>query len=140
MKNVNQVTLFGRLGADPVQRETKSGVRVAHFPVATSRRTKVNPEAGGEGAEYNTETEWHRVVVWGKEAELCSRYLHKGQPVFIQGMIRSHKFEGKDGVERLAFEIHADDVCFFNRWNGPQAVPDPVEPVENGTPTLGAAV
>lgn len=120
MKNVNQVILFGRLGADPVQRETKSGVRVAHFPVATTRREKVaavQPEASTSGSPvsemYQEVTEWHRVVAWGREAELCSKYLTKGQAVLVQGSIRSHKFEGKDGVERLAFEIHADDVSFF---------------------------
>lgn len=133
MKNVNQVTLLGRLGADPIQRATKSGVAVAHFSVATSRRIRAaEGEQDPEKQQDREETEWHRVVAWGREAENCTRFLRKGQPVLVQGMIRSRSFKGKDGLERTAFEIHADDVCFLGGGlpageRMPAAVEEPVQ-------------
>jgi single-strand DNA-binding protein len=115
MKDVNKIILIGRLGADPVQRETKSGVPVVHFPIATSRRVREEGEAEG----FNEETEWHRVVAWGKQAETCAQYLKKGEAVFIEGMMRSRKYDGKDGHSRIAFEVHADNVSFLGGRRSP---------------------
>ncbi|MCM2322146.1 MAG: single-stranded DNA-binding protein [Oligoflexia bacterium] len=115
MKDVNKVILIGRLGADPVQRETKAGVPVVHFPVATSRRVREGDQegAGGENGFPNEETQWHRVVAWGKQGELCAQYLRKGQTVFVEGSMRSHKYETKTGESRMSFEVHLENVSFL---------------------------
>lgn len=111
MRDVNKVILIGRLGADPVQRQTHGGVAVVHFPLATSRRVKQE----GEEAATTEETQWHRVVAWGRQGETCARYLKKGNSVYVEGSVRTRKFEGKEGGERFAFEIHADNVSFLGR-------------------------
>ena len=109
MKDVNKVILIGRLGANPVLRETKSGFSVVHFPLATSRRVQSNEKEG----ELMEETQWHRVVTWGKQGEICAQHLKKGSSVFIEGSMRSHKYEAKDGQSRMAFEVHAENVSFL---------------------------
>ena len=126
MKDVNKVILIGRLGADPIQRETKSGTSVVHFPMATSRKFREGAE--GEGETSREETQWHRVVAWGKQGEVCAQYLRKGQPVYVEGMIRSRKYDGKDGVGRVAFEVHADNVSFLNGGR-PARAEDAAEPI-----------
>ena len=110
MKDVNKVMLIGRLGANPVLRETKNGVPVVHFPLATSRRLSSESKEG----EPKEETQWHRVVTWGKQGESCAQFLEKGASVFVEGSMRSHKYEGKDGNARLAFEVHAESVSFLS--------------------------
>ncbi|MEK6706799.1 MAG: single-stranded DNA-binding protein [Bdellovibrionota bacterium] len=119
MKDMNKVMLVGRLGADPVQRETNAGVAVSRFSLATSRRVR---EGGGNGSlqdnsdknGFSYETQWHRIVAWGKQAEACAQYLRKGQAVFVEGSIRSHKYDNKNGEQRTAFEIYAENVIFFS--------------------------
>ncbi len=113
MIDVNKIILIGRLGNSPVLRQTKNGTPVAHFSLATSRRL---PAAeGAESSDVKEETQWHRVVVWGKQALNCKSFLEKGQAAFVEGSIRSHKYQGKDGQERTAFEIHSDNVIFLAR-------------------------
>src|SRR5208283_2485198 len=97
MKDVNKVILLGRLGADPVQNETKNGLAVASFSVATSRK-------GREDAE--PQTQWHKVVAWGRQAEACGQYLKKGHAVYVAGMMKSRNYEAKDGSQRTSFEVH----------------------------------
>lgn len=119
MKDVNKVFLIGRLGADPIQRETKNGVAVVHFPLATTRRIQVaagNPgQTGSESPNLMEETQWHRIVTWGKQGETCAQFLKKGASVYIEGSMRSHKYEGKDGQSRMAFEVHAEEVSFLGK-------------------------
>ena len=112
MFDVNKAILVGRLGANPVVRPTKSGMSRATFPLATSRYIKSEGTDGeSEGRE---ETQWHQVVAWGKQAERCAKYLSKGQPVFVEGTIRSRKYE-KEGENRYFFEIHAERFSFFGK-------------------------
>lgn len=124
MRDVNKVLLIGRLGSDPVSRETPSGVALTRFSVATSQRrrravaavneagvTESTPPLSGE--EDKESTVWHRVVAWGKEGEVCARYLKKGAPVFVEGTLRSNRYTGKDGLERTDLEVHADRVSFL---------------------------
>jgi single-strand DNA-binding protein len=111
MKDINKVILVGRLGADPVQRETKNGTPVVHFPLATSRRIQQDSENGENIIE---ETQWHRVVAWGKQGENCAQFLKKGASVYVEGTMRSHKYDGKDGAQRIAFEVHAENVSFLS--------------------------
>ena len=120
MRDVNKVILMGRLGADPVLRETKSGVPVANFSLATSRRTKPEAADGGESgvekaSEPAEETQWHKIVVWGRQGEVCSHHLRKGHSVYIEGSVRSRKYETQEGESRFAYEIHADEVNFISR-------------------------
>jgi single-strand DNA-binding protein len=129
MKDINKVILIGRLGADPVRRETKTGWTVVHFSLATSRKI-VREVAVAADAEMlagevpasptieagaSEETQWHRVVVWGKQGEACAQYLKKGQTVYVEGSIRSRKYDAQDGTNRVAFEVHAETVSFLGR-------------------------
>tara|TARA_Y100000114_G_scaffold153109_1_gene172483 strand:+ start:146 stop:547 length:402 start_codon:yes stop_codon:yes gene_type:complete len=107
-KKMNKVIISGNLGQKPEIREAKSGVKVGNFSVATNSRVK-------KGDEWVDHTEWHRVVVFGKEAENCERWLDKGSKVLVEGEIRSRKYEGKDGIERKSFEILSSRVEFLTR-------------------------
>jgi single-strand DNA-binding protein len=112
MKDVNKIILIGRLGADPVLRETKTGAVVVHFPVATSRRVK-STEPSEDETPKTEETQWHRIVAWGRQGEACAQYLKKGQKVYVEGSVLSRKYEAKDGTEKMSFEVIAETVSFL---------------------------
>src|SRR5262245_28552322 len=112
MRDLNKVFLIGRLGKDPLRRETKNGTSVTHFPLATSRWIRSLPDAEGN-TEVREETQWHKVVVWGKQGDACVQYLKKGNPIHVEGSVRSHKYKASDGGDRYAFEIIADSVSFL---------------------------
>ncbi len=128
MRDMNKIFLMGRLGNNPILRETKNGTSVAHFSLATSRRVKSQePEASQEDESprsaasdgYAEETQWHRIVVWGKLGELCAQRLSKGNSVFVEGSVRTRKYSlmpeaAEKGQERIAFEVHAENVNFVN--------------------------
>jgi single-strand DNA-binding protein len=97
--------LLGRLGADPILRHTKNGTAVSQFSVATESWQKSKNE---------TETTWHRVVAWGKSAELVSEELKKGMPVLLEGGIRVRKYQDDEGEVHYSHEIHADRVNFLH--------------------------
>jgi single-strand DNA-binding protein len=105
--SVNKVILVGRLGADPESRTSANGTVIANLRMATSFRKR------DEGGNWVDETEWHRVVAFGKVAENVTRFLKKGREVYIEGKIRSRKYTDKDGVERYITEILADNVVFL---------------------------
>lgn len=109
MKDINKVILVGRLGADPVRRETKSGFTVVSFSVATGRKIKSSDDTEA------SETEWHQIKSWGKQGESCARYLKKGSSVYLEGSIRTRKFDGKDGKPHTSYEIHTTDVSFLTK-------------------------
>ncbi|OFZ69462.1 MAG: hypothetical protein A3K03_02430 [Bdellovibrionales bacterium RIFOXYD1_FULL_44_7] len=108
MTDVNKILLIGRLGTDPVQRTTKNGSPVVHFSLATSRRFK-----SAEAEEPMRETQWHNIVAWGKQGEACAQYLKKGSSVFIEGVVKTRKYEDKEGAKRVSFEVHAQHVNFL---------------------------
>jgi single-strand DNA-binding protein len=113
MINLNKVILIGRLGNDPVRRETKNGTPVTNFSLATSRQVQEEPtELGGE-ATKREETIWHYIVVWGRQAEVCYQYLRKGRMVYVEGSMRKKNYTGKDGLARVSWEIYADSVGFL---------------------------
>jgi single-strand DNA-binding protein len=114
MRDINKVILVGRLGVDPVMRQTKSGLGVVHFSLATSRKVSKQSAEEGVSSEYQEETQWHRIVVWGKQGESCFHYLKKGDPIYLEGSIRSHYYEDKNKVNRTSYEIHADGVSFLS--------------------------
>lgn len=99
--SVNKVILVGRLGKDPDVRYTTDGTPVANFSVATDET--FTDRAG----DKQSNTQWHRVVVWKKLAEICGEHLHKGRQVYIEGSLRSRKWQDREGNERISFEVVA---------------------------------
>jgi single-strand DNA-binding protein len=99
--SVNKAILVGRLGRDPETRFTGGGQAVANFSVATDESYK------DKNGERQKRTEWHKVVVWGKQAEIAQQYLKKGSLVFIEGRIQSREWQDKEGQKRTSFEIVA---------------------------------
>jgi single-strand DNA-binding protein len=104
---VNKVILVGYLGADPDMKYTPSGQGVCELRLATSESWN---DKNGQRQER---TEWHRIVVWGKRAEVCSKYLSKGRQVFVEGRIQTRTYDDKDGNKRYITEIIANDVQFL---------------------------
>jgi single-strand DNA-binding protein len=99
--SVNKVILVGRLGRDPETRYTGGGQAVANFSVATDESYK------DKNGERQKRTEWHKIVVWGKQAEIAQQYLKKGSLIFIEGRIQSREWQDKEGQKRTSFEIVA---------------------------------
>jgi single-strand DNA-binding protein len=109
---VNKVILVGNLGADPDMRYTPSGQGVCELRLATSESWN---DKNGQRQER---TEWHRIVVWGKRAEVCSKYLSKGRQVYVEGRIQTRTYDDKDGNKRYITEIIAADVQFLSGGPG----------------------
>jgi single-strand DNA-binding protein len=99
--SVNKVILVGRLGRDPEIRYTGGGQAVANFSIATDETYK------DKAGERQKRTEWHKIVVWGKQAEIAQQYLKKGSLIFIEGRIQSREWQDKEGQKRTSFEIVA---------------------------------
>jgi single-strand DNA-binding protein len=109
---VNKAIIVGNLGRDPELRFTQGGQAVAKFPVATTERWK------DQQGQLQERTEWHNIVVWGKQAENCGQYLAKGRQVYVEGSIRSRSYDDKDGNKRYITEIVARDVRFLGGGGG----------------------
>lgn len=105
--SINKVIIVGRLGRDPELKYTPSGMAVCTFSVATSERWK---DKDGKDQER---TEWHRIVVWSKLAELCNQYLSQGKQVFIEGQLQTRSWDDKEGQKRYVTEIIAKSVQFL---------------------------
>jgi single-strand DNA-binding protein len=101
---INKVILVGRLGKDPEVRYTPDGMMITNFTLATDEQRK---DKSGERVKT---TEWHRIVTFGKLAEICGKYLVKGKLVFVEGRIRTQSWEDKEGVKRYTTEIIASDM------------------------------
>ena len=108
MASVNKVILIGNVGADPELRSFTSGDRVCNLRLATTDSWK--DKASGEKRET---TEWHRVVLYRKLAEIAGQYLRKGSQVYIEGRIRTRKWKDKDGQDRYSTEIEADEMTML---------------------------
>jgi single-strand DNA-binding protein len=109
---VNKVILIGRLGADPEVRYTQEGMMVTNLRVATNEYRK---DKSGERVDR---TEWHRVVAFGKLAEICGNYLSKGRLVFIEGSLRTRQWEDKEGNKRSTTEIMANNMQMLESKGG----------------------
>jgi single-strand DNA-binding protein len=107
MGSVNKVILVGNLGADPELKYTPSNRPVCHLNVATNEVWK---DKAGQKQE---KVEWHRVNVWGDQAEHCSKYLSKGRQVYIEGKLQTRKWQDKEGKDRYSTEVVADRVVFL---------------------------
>src|SRR5580698_1782336 len=105
--SVNKVILVGRLGQNPEVRYTPSGQPVANFSVATNEAW-----TDKQGAKQER-TEWHKIVVWGKLAELCAQYLSKGRQAYIEGRLQTRQWTDKEGGKRYTTEIVAQTVQFL---------------------------
>jgi single-strand DNA-binding protein len=105
--SVNKVILLGRLGQDPELKYTPGGSAVCNFSLAT---TEAWTDKQGQKQE---KTEWHRVVVWGKLAELCNQYLAKGRQAFLEGRLQTRSWDDKDGNKKYTTEILASTVQFI---------------------------
>lgn len=105
--SVNKVILVGRLGQNPEVRYTPSGAAVANFSVAT------NEAWTDKSGQKQERTEWHKVVVWGKLAELCSQYLTKGRQAYVEGRLQTRQWQDKDGQTKYTTEIQAQTVQFL---------------------------
>jgi single-strand DNA-binding protein len=112
MASVNKVILVGNLGKDPEVRFTPSGRAVAKFSLATTDSWTDQESARQE------RTEWHNIVVWGKQAELCGQYLSKGRQAYIEGAIRSRSYDDKEGNKRYITEIVAQRIQFLGGGGG----------------------
>ena len=109
MAGVNKVILVGNLGSDPQVRYTPGGQAVANFNIATSER--FNNKAG----EKEERTEWHRIVAWGKLAEICQQYLKKGKQVYIEGRLQTRQWEDQQGQKPQTTEIVAQTMQMLGR-------------------------
>lgn len=107
MSGINKVIIIGRMGADPEVKTVTGGNTVARLSVATSEQWK---DREGQKQER---TEWHRVVVWGKLAELCGKYLAKGRQVYVEGRLQTRSWEDQQGQKKYATEIVANTVQFL---------------------------
>jgi len=112
MASVNKAIVVGNLGKDPEVRFTQSGRAMARFSVATTE-SWMDRENGKQ-----ERTEWHNIVVWGKQAESCGQYLAKGRQVYIEGSIRNRSYDDKEGNKRYISEIVAQRVQFLGGSGG----------------------
>lgn len=115
MASVNRVILMGNIGRDPEVRHTTDGHAICNVSLATSRRMK----------DGKDETEWHRVVIFGKAAEVAERYLRKGSAIYVEGRIKTRKYTGKDGVERYQTEILSESFQMIGKAEGQAAAHEP---------------
>ena len=104
MSSVNKVILIGNVGKDPECRYTEAGTALANLTLATTNRWK------NKQGEPQEETEWHRVVAYGKLAEIIEKYVQKGKPLYIEGRLQTRKWTDKQGVDKYTTEIIAESV------------------------------
>ena len=109
MGSVNKVILIGNLGRDPEVRHTPSGAPVATFSIATNEAWNTR-----EG-QREERTEWHRVVAFGKLAEICGQYLKKGKQVYVEGRLQTRSWDDRDGNKRYTTEIVANTMTMLGR-------------------------
>ncbi len=131
MASVNKAILIGNLGADPELRFTPSGAAVANFNIATTERWK---DKDGQPQER---TEWHRIILWSRQAEIAKEYLRKGSSVYIEGRIQNRSYEDKDGIKRYVTEIIGQRMQLLgSRTGAPSegggAEPPPAPPEDLG--------
>lgn len=130
--SLNKVMILGRLGRDPEKKYTASGIAVCNFSVATSESVK-------KGNAFEEKTEWHKIIVFGNQAETVSKYVKKGSLVFIEGRIQSRSYQDKEGHEKHITEIIANSVRFLDLKEGGsservyQPKDSSVEPSHEGT-------
>lgn len=133
MSSVNKVILVGNLGSKPELKQLQGGNSVANFSIATNKNWTDKSGAA------QSKTEWHRIVVWGKQAENCAKFLDKGRPVYVEGELQTRQWE-KDGQKHYTTEVNATTVQFLGSGaaGANQGVDDTSTPA--AAKTAGAAV
>lgn len=115
---INIVTLLGRVGCEPTKAATPSGMEVSKFSIATN---KIRYDKNNQRQEKTT---WHRIVVYGKNAENCNKYIKKGMMIYIGGELNSYNYDDRNGNKVYVTEVTANEVRFLPRDNKGQAVQD----------------
>jgi single-strand DNA-binding protein len=133
-RGVNKVILVGNLGADPETRYMPSGSAVTNIRIATSESWK--DKTSGEQQER---TEWHNVVFFGRLAEIAAEYLRKGSQVYVEGSLRTRKWEGKDGVERYTTETVASEMQMLGGRSGGMSAPAGAPAQRSSAPTQSSS-
>ena len=130
MAGVNRVIILGNLGNDPEMRTMPNGEQVANISVATSE-SWIDKNSG----EKKTQTEWHRIVFYRRQAEICGQYLQKGSQVYIEGRLKTRKWQDNNGQDRYTTEIQGDVLQMLggrqneqSQQNKPQAQAKPKKP------------
>jgi single-strand DNA-binding protein len=119
-RGVNKVILIGNLGADPEKRETPTGMTITNLRLATSEQW-----TDKQSGEKRENTEWHRVVLFGRLGEIAAQYLTKGSQVYVEGRIQTRKWQGQDGQDRYTTEIVANEMQLLGgRGSTPQGEPE----------------
>jgi single-strand DNA-binding protein len=117
--SLNKVLLIGNLGRDPELKMTPSGQALARFSIATTETWK------GADGEKKSKTEWHQIVVWGKQAEIAEKYLRKGAQVLVEGKIQYREYTAQDNVKRYATDIRADHLVMLGSRRDGERDPGP---------------
>lgn len=104
--------LLGNLGQDPDMRYTSSGTPVCNFSMATQENWT------GQGGEKQSRTEWHKIVAWGKLAEICGEWLKKGKQVYIEGKLQTRKWDDREGITRYTTEVVASSMIMLGGGSG----------------------
>jgi single-strand DNA-binding protein len=112
MSSVNKVILVGNLGSDPELKYTPSNRPLCNISLATNEVFKDKAGARQE------RTEWHRVTVWGEQAETCAKYLSKGRSIYVEGRLQTRSWDDKEGKKRYSTDIVANQVVFLGAGNG----------------------
>ncbi len=128
MSSLNKAMIIGRLGQDPDVRYTQSNTAVANLSIATSERYKDST------GEWKENTEWHRVVAWGRLAEICQEYLKKGSLVYIEGPIQTRQWEDKEGQTRYTTEIKALTMQMLDSKGSDKGGADAPKKADNSQP------
>ena len=119
MSGVNKVILVGNLCQDPTVRYTKSGTAVASFSLATNERWKgKDAKRMQKGGKKEEKTEFHRIVIWGKLAEISGEYLSKGKQVYLEGRLQTREWEDSDGNKKQTTEIVASNMTMLGQASG----------------------
>lgn len=120
INSMNKVILIGRLGQNPELRYIPQTERaVANFTLATNEKY-YNPTTN----ESDIRVEWHKIVVWGKQAEFCEKYLTQGKQILVEGKLRTRNWQDKEGNKRFTTEIHAQNIVFLGKKEDPAAGQD----------------
>lgn len=127
-RGVNKVTLIGNLGNDPEVRYSGNGKAVANVSLATAESWRDK-----DSGEQQERTEWHRVVFFGRLAEIVSEYLHKGSQIYVEGRLQTNKWQDKEGNDRYTTQIVANEMQMLGSRSGGvnNQEPMPEEPVDN---------
>lgn len=129
--SVNKVILVGRLGRDPENRFTASGQQVCNFSLATDESFK------NRSGERQKRTEWHRIVMWGKLAEIAQKYLKRGSLVYLEGRLQTRQWDDRSGNKRYTTEIIANVMKMLGPKGESASGSEPPEPLEHAEPPEG---